>query len=145
MGHQDASETARNHLCNAGVKPTLNRILILQTLVESETALTARDVYETVARQHSLNRITVYRTLDQLVEKEAINRVNCGDRVQHFCLGKKHSHFRCTECGEVHCIDNKRLSFDENMLNRSLPMSVKAVTLHLEGLCDKCGQTMQRD
>jgi len=138
MSLQNASELAREYLQKAELKPTLNRILVLRAIVESDKALTAREVFEAVAREHALNRVTVYRILDQLSEKRAVNRVSCGDRAQHFCVGRNHSHFRCTGCGEVQCIDNKQLHFDEGRLNHSLPMAVSNVTLHLEGICDKC-------
>lgn len=139
MSLLDASETAHAFLEKAGLKPTLNRILVIQTILDSDTALTAREVFEAVAHEHDLNRVTVYRILDQLSEKDAVNRVSCGDRVQHFCVGRHHSHFRCTGCGEVQCIDNEALRFDEEKLNHSLPMSVSNISLQLEGLCGKCG------
>ncbi len=139
MSLLDASETAHAFLEKAGLKPTLNRMLVVQAILGSETALTAREVYEVVAREHDLNRVTVYRILDQLSEKDAVNCVKCGDRAQHFCVGRHHSHFRCTRCGEVQCIANETLHFDEKSLARSLPMSVSDISLQLEGLCDKCG------
>lgn len=138
MSLLDASETAHAFLEKAGLKPTLNRMLVIQAILGSDTALTAREVYEVVAREHDLNRVTVYRILDQLSEKDAVNRVSCGDRVQHFCVGRHHSHFRCTQCGEVQCIANETLHFDEKRLNRSLPMSVSEISLQLEGLCNRC-------
>lgn len=139
MSLLDASETAHTFLEKAGLKPTLNRMLVIQAIWDSNTALTASEVYEVIAREHDLNKVTVYRILDQLSEKNAVNRVNCGDRVQHFCVGRKHSHFRCTSCGEVQCIAYEALHFDENRLNQSLAMSISDISLQLEGLCDRCG------
>lgn len=138
MSLLDASETAHAFLEKAGLKPTLNRMLVIQVILGSDTAMTAREVYEAVVREHDLNRVTVYRILDQLSEKNVINRVSCGDRVQHFCVGNHHSHFRCTRCGEVQCIANETLHFDEKVLNSSLSMSVSDISLQLEGLCSRC-------
>lgn len=144
MSLLDASETAHTFLEEAGLKPTLNRMLVIQAILDSETALTAREVFEAVAQEHDLNRVTVYRILDQLSEKDAVNRVNCGDRVQHFCIGRHHSHFRCTGCGKVRCIANDVLHFDEDRLNRSIATSISNISLQLEGLCEECGEDFQK-
>jgi len=136
--------TIRKRLERTGLKPTLNRILVLKAIIEADAAPTARDVFEAVAREHDLNRVTVYRILDLLSEKGAVNRVSCGDRVQHFCVGRQHSHFLCTDCGEVKCIDNRSLHFDADSVSHSLPMAISNVSLHLEGVCDKCSQGATR-
>lgn len=140
MTLHDTAVTAHDFLEQTGLKPTLNRILVLKAIVEAHGAPTAREVFETVTSEHDLNRVTVYRILDLLAEKGAVNRVSCGDRAHHFCVGRRHSHFLCTGCGEVRCIDNKTLHFDAEAVSHSLPMEISNVSLNLEGLCDKCSR-----
>ncbi|QJB57209.1 transcriptional repressor [Pseudodesulfovibrio sp. zrk46] len=141
---KDDKSTASSHslLKTMGLRPTLNRVLVLDTIASSDKALTAREIFEGVTKEHNLNRVTVYRTLETLFDNGAINRTSCGDRIQHFCIGKTHSHFHCTECGEVKCIDNKELQFDEHSVMKSLPMQINSINLQLEGICDKCSHTL---
>ena len=138
MPPSHAAEAARDFLDKTGLEPTLNRILVLSTLTKGGHAQTAREVYETVSRAHRLNRVTVYRILDLLAEKGIVNRVSFGEGACHFCVGDHHSHFHCTGCDEVLCLDDDALRFDERTVGRGLPLEIRSVDLHLEGLCDKC-------
>ena len=140
MPLDNAAEAARTFLGKTGLEPTLNRILVLSALTGSDHALTAREVFDAVLLTHRLNRVTVYRILDLLTENGVVNRVSFGEGVRRFCVGGHHSHFHCTGCDEVLCIDNSALQFDENSVGRTLPLKVSSVDLHLEGLCEKCRQ-----
>jgi Fur family ferric uptake transcriptional regulator len=134
----DTATTARIFLENAGLEPTLNRLLVVSAIAGSDHAPTAREVYEMVSREHKLNRVTVYRILDRLGEKGIVNRITSGERAQHFCLGGNHSHFHCTGCDEVLCIDNATLRFDGDAIANELPLTINHIDLRMEGLCGKC-------
>lgn len=140
MPSSHAAEAARSFLDKTGLEPTLNRILVLSVLTGSGHALTARDVYEAVSRTHRLNRVTVYRILDLLTEKGVVNRVSFGEGACHFCVGDHHSHFHCTGCDQVLCLEDTSFQFDEHAVSRDLRLEVNNVDLHLEGLCEKCRQ-----
>lgn len=133
-----APAAARDFLEKTGLEPTLNRILVLSALTGGDHALTAKEVYEAVLATHRVNRVTVYRILDLLEEKGIANRVSFGEGVRRYCVGRHHSHFHCTGCDEVLCIDNATLHFDEESVGRALPIQVSSVDLHLEGLCERC-------
>ena len=134
----ETAGAAREFLEQTGLEPTLNRILVLSVIADSDRPVTAREVYTAVLREHRLNRVTVYRILDLLAERRVVNRVSAGERALLFCVGSDHSHFHCTGCGQVQCIANKALHFDEGAVARSLDMAVSHIDLHLEGLCAKC-------
>ncbi|CCH50197.1 Fur family transcriptional regulator [Pseudodesulfovibrio piezophilus] len=134
----NAAEAAHEFLEQTGLDPTLNRILILSAVVASGHPLTAREVFEAVLDEHKINRVTVYRILDLLADKGAINRISTGERALHFCVGHDHSHFHCTQCGQVQCIENTTLQFDEDAIANSVGMTVKTIALHLEGVCENC-------
>lgn len=135
---RDTAGAARAFLEKTGLEPTLNRILVLSAVAGGDHPLTADQVHRTVLREHRLNRVTVYRILDLLADRGVVNRINSGERAMLFCAGRSHSHFHCTGCGKVQCIDNTTLHFDEEAVARSLDMTVSHVDLHLEGLCAEC-------
>ncbi|WP_207261926.1 Fur family transcriptional regulator [Desulfovibrio sp. Huiquan2017] len=140
MTLHDTAGAAREFLEQTGLEPTLNRILVLSAVVAHHRPVTAGEVHAEVLREHKLNRVTVYRILDLLAEKGAINRFNSGERAQHYCVGRNHSHFHCTACGRVRCIANEDLHFDESAVADALNLAVSHVDLHLEGLCPDCAR-----
>jgi len=87
------------------------------------------------------NRVTVYRTLESLVEAGLVHRAFMEDRAWHFELADHcsehqcHPHFTCTRCGVTQC-----------MTDISLPMAViprkgfviSRQQVRLEGLCPAC-------
>jgi Fur family ferric uptake transcriptional regulator len=143
MHTPDAHAAARSFLARTGLEPTLNRILVLSTVAGSHHPLTAREVFERILAEHRLNRVTVYRILDLLAENGAVNRINATERAVRYCARggrwpNGHSHFHCTQCGEVQCVDNDTLHFDQKALGDTLPMRISSVDLRLDGICTAC-------
>ncbi|WP_285906946.1 Fur family transcriptional regulator [Pseudodesulfovibrio pelocollis] len=145
MPHADTGRAARTFLVGTGLEPTLNRILVYSAVADSDHPLTARQVLERVLADHRINRVTVYRILDLLADCGAVNRIASVDGPARFCSrGGRwpggHSHFHCTRCGEVQCVDNAMLHFDEKALGHDLPMRICGVDLRLDGICASCGK-----
>ncbi|XXJ18464.1 Fur family transcriptional regulator [Desulfovibrio caledoniensis] len=140
MTKHDTAEAAREFLERTGLEPTLNRILVLSAVAAGQHPMTAAEVLAAILPEHRINRVTVYRILDLLAEKGAVNRFSTSERVQHYCVGRDHSHFHCTGCGRVQCIANEQLHFDETAVANALNLAVSHVDLHLEGLCPACAR-----
>ncbi len=126
-----------------GLDPTLNRLLVLTILLESDHPLTAKEVYEGLCREHTLNRVTVYRILDLFAEKGVVCKISTGERSFCYCahiarqrLG--HCHFHCIRCGKVECIDTDLLGLDEDVLKKRLALDVQHIELRLDGVCTAC-------
>lgn len=127
----------------AGLNPTLNRLLVLATIRDSDHPLAAAEVHKRLLREHTVNRVTVYRILDLLAEKGVVNRISSGERAAMYCLRQGrwrggHSHFHCLRCGEVQCIDNADLRFNEDRVGGSLSLEISNVDLRLDGVCAGC-------
>lgn len=143
MRPQEAQSDSYKKLVQYGIEPTLNRLLILDVLKKSTHPLAAKDVLDSVLTSHAVNRVTVYRILDLLADKGVINRVSTGTRATRYCANSTswthgHSHFHCTRCGEVKCIDNHLLNIDETSLLDALPMQISNIDLRLDGICESC-------
>jgi Fur family ferric uptake transcriptional regulator len=143
MLHHNPRDTARTFLARTGLTPTLNRILVYSAVAESERPLTARQVLDRVLADHRVNRVTVYRILELLAGCGAVNRIPAADGAARFCARGRwphgHSHFHCTRCGEVQCVDNAALHLDSAALGDALPMHVSHVDVRLDGICAACG------
>lgn len=143
MPKDDTFDQAREYLEQSGQDPTLNRVLVLCALAESDHPLTAKEVHRLVMARHKLNRVTVYRILDLFAEAGVVNRISSGDRSFRYCARpgrwrQGHVHFHCTRCGDVQCLEKDVLPFNAQELAESLPMDVENIELRLDGVCQAC-------
>jgi Fur family ferric uptake transcriptional regulator len=93
-------------LADSGLGLTLNRLHVLQTIGEESHPLSAQEIIEKLNKTREVNRVTVYRILELLVEHKLVERISAGDRSVRYGLApnanhQPHSHFYCIECGEM--------------------------------------------
>lgn len=88
---------------------------ILQVFDDSEQALSAVYLFESF--QTSMNKSTVYRTLDRLEEEGIIHSFLGGDGLKWYAKCSDscstnhhhdvHPHFQCNSCGKTDCVQVK--------------------------------------
>ena len=94
-------------LRQAGLKVTLSRVKVLQTLMDAEPEkrhLTAEDVYkQLLANGEPMGIGTIYRILAQLEESNIVVRHHFTSSQATFELahGREHYHMVCEESGEI--------------------------------------------
>jgi len=133
-------DKARQMLRRAKLYCTEARIAILRALLETARPI-RQDQITPQSAKGTFNRVTVYRTLESLVEAGLVHRAFTQDRAWYFeladhCSEKQcHPHFTCTHCGVTHCLTDT-----------SLPMAkisqkgfiIYRQQVRLEGLCPAC-------
>ena len=130
----------------SGLTATPNRFQVLSIIGNSEQPLTARELYEIIERTQPMNRVTLYRILDTLVEHRLVARMSAGDRSFRFGLAESvnhpsHPHFYCTCCGKMVCLDPHslhHLESDIRSLQKTFPAVVENVEVRLDGICRTC-------
>lgn len=91
------------HLRKHGIKPSLQRIAIMEYLMQHTTHPTAdmifTDLYPSIP---TLSKATVYNTLNLLVERGAVRMITIDEKNARFdaCM-HPHIHFRCRQCGVI--------------------------------------------
>jgi len=90
-----------------------------------------------------MDRVTVYRILDLLVERKLVVRISSGDRSFRYGLASaadhsQHPHFYCSNCGYMGCLDQKVSRIDLEPILTSLPGLVSRVEVRLDGICNNC-------
>jgi len=128
---------------SSGVEATRNRIHILEVIGNNHYPLTATDVFNTVERNHSINRVTVYRILDLLVEKQLVERLSTGGRAAHFGMAPNenhvsHPHFYCTNCGQMDCLNPESLNISSDNLKKTFPGEIQRIEIRVDGVCRSC-------
>lgn len=133
----------REMLEAAGVEATDNRILVLEVLGNNKCPLTAADVFKTVERNRPINRVTVYRILDLLLEKQLVERLSTGGRASYYGLAPNehhaaHPHFFCTSCGRMDCLSPESMQVDLQNMEKTFPGVINRVEVRVDGVCSNC-------
>jgi Fur family ferric uptake transcriptional regulator len=119
------------------VRSTAARVAVLDVLLATSRALTHQEIAEQTA--DGLDRVTLYRTLDWLVEQGLAHRIEGQDRVWRFNSAARennaHAHFHCQGCGRVFCLEQVMPA-----VAVSLPAGFQLghAELSLHGRCPDC-------
>jgi len=130
-------------LRGGGVNCTPHRLRVLEIIGDSGSPLSAEEIFETLSRSQGVNRVTVYRILDLLVEKRLVERISSGDRSFRYGLAPngnhpRHAHFYCTECGNIECLRPGSLRLSMQSFERTFPGLIKKAEVRLDGICNNC-------
>lgn len=126
-----------------GLEATTNRLQVLQTLGESSSPLTAAHILKKVEQHHPINKVTVYRILDILVEKNLLERLSTGTRTTYFGMAPNkhhapHPHFFCTVCGRIKCLSSESIHIDTTRLSVTSHAQIQRIEVRIEGICERC-------
>ena len=132
-------------LSNADLSVTNNRLRILEVVGNNTFPLSAKDIFNTLERSRSINRVTVYRILDLLVDHNVVERISTGGRAFYYGLAPNtnhapHPHFYCTTCGQMDCLSPESLIVDMETLLKTFPGQIEKVEVRIDGTCKNCGK-----
>lgn len=124
-------------LSRHGIRPSAQRLCILQYLVSTTSHPTADDVFQALLPEiPSLSKTTVYNTLNLLARENLARLLTIEDGEARYDGDVSlHGHFRCTHCGKV-------ADFPVNI--ESLPAPglencvIKTKDVFFQGICEKC-------
>ncbi len=143
----DLSDKARHMLKEAELYCTEARIAILTALQEAQCPLSQNQIAERLT-QKALNKVTIYRTLDSLLEAGLVHRAFIHERAWHFELADHcsetqcHPHFTCTTCGRTHCLPDVFVPMAKSPYQGFI---IHHQQVRLEGLCPTCAEDTVAD
>lgn len=126
-----------------GLKFTIQREVILQTLYGCEEHLTPELLHQLIQKQHpELNTgiATVYRTLSLLEESQIVTSLSFGAQGKKYELGAKehHDHMICTECGSITEFVDESIEERQNKIAQSFEFTISDHSMQLYGICKHC-------
>lgn len=141
-----------------GLRVTGIRLAIMRILAESHVALDANDVATRLSEiDQTADRVTVYRTLNSLVDSGIAHRIDPGDRIFRYSLTDhahctddhhqhEHPHMVCDSCGAVECIEDAevvirprtRTDADARSPSKIRKFRITQQSVMLHGTCDRC-------
>jgi Fur family transcriptional regulator, ferric uptake regulator len=132
-----------NLLKASGLGHTANRHHVLEVIGNNSSPLSAQQIFETLNRTENINRVTVYRILDLLVDKGLVDRINGGGRSFVYGLAPNenhpaHPHFFCKSCGHLECLNPQSLNLDLQPLQRTFAGLIENVEVRVDGVCKNC-------
>lgn len=128
-------------LKDLGYRLTPQRLTLLEVLHDSNTHLTADDLFERVRARHSkANRSTIYRTLNLLKELNLVAETDLGEgRLCYHHIEKgHHHHLLCRRCGKVTDVDETVVDELKELLLRRFGFVSDITHLAIEGHCLEC-------
>jgi Fur family ferric uptake transcriptional regulator len=138
------------HQCNypqllkaAGMQATANRLRVLEVVGNNSFPLSAGDIYKTLERSRAINRVTVYRILERLVDQGVVERLSTGGRAAYYGLApntyhQPHPHFYCKHCGQMDCLNPESLNVETEALWKTFPGRIDKVEVRVDGVCKNC-------
>ena len=130
-------------LKKARLEPTDNRLRVLEVIGGNRYPLSAGDIFQTLQRTSAINRVTVYRILELLVDRGLVDRISTAGRAAYYGLAPNehhapHPHFYCTRCGRMECLEPGSLTLSGDALRKTFPGRIDKVEVRVDGLCNFC-------
>ena len=130
-------------LTEAGIRPSIQRLEILEFVSSCESHPTAEEIYSFVHQNNpTLSRTTVFSTVKLLAEKGIINDITISsdstryDSTEH----APHAHFICRDCKKIYDIP-----FDMSLLTAPDEFLCDNVNVYFKGICPECSKKTDTD
>lgn len=133
------NKTAYDYLMDHGVKPSVQRIAVMEFLLMNRTHPTADEIHSAlISKIPTLSKTTVYNTLKLFVEHGAATMLTIDEKNVKFDVETAdHAHFLCKKCNKVY-----DLPLDMECLLRSteipVDFEVADISLYVRGICKAC-------
>lgn len=137
---KDRKQKAERLLTSVNLRCTRPRIAILNVLLGVKRPMTQEDIASKLGSDRP-NKVTIYRTLEALVEADLVHKAFMSERTWHFELADNctesqcHPHFTCTECSDTHCLPEISIPMAKSPYKG---FNICHQQVQLEGLCPKC-------
>lgn len=139
MGKQ-AQQVAAARVRQTGDRVTSARVRVLAALLKRGEAVSHHELERLLAPE-AIDRVTLYRVLDWLVERGLAHRISGADRAWRFVAADRrhdtHAHFHCNRCGKVSCLEDVKSARVPAAMPRGF--RVESVEVTVKGVCASCG------
>ncbi len=140
MSQDKTEQDARELLHKTQGRVTPARLGVLGILLEAKAALSHQEIEQLAVQQgFNIDRVTLYRALDWLVEQGVAHKVNGPDRTWRYNalagIPHQHAHFHCKYCEQVFCLENLQPAL---LFNLPAGYQVEKAELNLQGCCPEC-------
>ncbi len=133
----EKNEDLVKYMLENNLKPTFQRIKILEYLFNNIVHPTADDIYKAIVEQiPMLSKTTVYNTLNTFIKSGIIKGIYIEENeVRYDSIIEDHGHFKCTKCNKIYDVklDCKVIN---NLINNKFKIEEKCI--YFKGICSNC-------
>jgi Fur family ferric uptake transcriptional regulator len=128
-------------LATKNLRLTAQRRTIIDTVFSTEEHFTAEQLLAWArARDRSVSRATVYRTLPLLTESGLVREMDFGKDYKYYDPNyadhPRHHHIICNDCEKIVEFESEKIERIEHEISRKLGFSVKSQRLQITGACE---------
>ncbi len=132
-----------------GVRRTALRLALLEALGSEARAFTAGELLGRIRQQRRVNKVTVYRLLEEFTGLGLVRRVPAEGKAARYELACEHHpphpHFQCQDCGEVQCLEPVPLAEVWATLRGPLGNRADRLEIRVAGLCRLCRERSREE
>lgn len=130
--------TAQDYLAKYGIKPSVQRIAIMEYLMAHRTHPSTDEIHSVLIKwMPTLSKTTVYNTLKLFTEQGALMALGIDDRNIRYDIDvSDHAHFICLGCGKVYDIPVEHL--DKLIVRGGEELTITETHLYYKGYCKLC-------
>lgn len=125
----------------AGLRPTRQRLAVIDALGARAEAVTAQDLHHELRRSPGAPGLaTIYRTLTALTSAGYLDTfTHEGEQGFRLCGPDHHHHLVCRSCGSVEEVGAEAVESWVRRVSRERRFKVLGHTVDVYGLCAACG------
>jgi len=138
---QNQSVQLIERLAGTGVRPTRQRMLVLETLAAEPHDATAQEIHARLReRGERVGLATVYRALALLRERDVVDELahRTGESCYRLCNPGHHHHLVCSSCHRVEELEDCEIDGWIAKASRSHGFRPASHTVEVVGLCADC-------
>lgn len=127
-----------DYLIQNGIKPSFQRVKILQRLSFQQDHPTVNEIYnDLVVQIPSLSKTTVYNTLNLFIKEGVARSINIDSNEARYDLATHtHGHFICNKCSKIYDFEiDDKINFD---FLKNQGSEITNLELTVRGICKNC-------
>jgi Fe2+ or Zn2+ uptake regulation protein len=131
-------QEVHNHLTKCGIKPSMQRVVIMQYLMEHRTHPTIDRIFsDLLPLVPTLSKTTVYNTLKLFYDKKAVLSLTIDEKnVRYDAETSDHAHFKCRKCGAIYDVPLEEA--DSPAFRGDKAHSLDETQIYFLGTCKNC-------
>jgi Fur family transcriptional regulator, ferric uptake regulator len=141
MPKKDAETELAERLLGVGVRPTRQRMQVLETLAAEPHDATAQEIHARLRDQgERVGLATVYRALSVLRDREVVDELShrSGESCYRLCAPGHHHHLVCSSCHRVEELEGCEVDAWIARASKTHGFKPASHTLEVVGVCADC-------
>jgi Fur family peroxide stress response transcriptional regulator len=132
----------KENIRSNGLRITPARVAVLSILNDSQKPLDIAAIYKEISKRHvDADQATIYRIVDNFIEKDMIKRLQFGENKFYYeAKGTEHHHAICTNCGKIEDVVKCNIKRLEKEILKNMNFNVASHSLEFYGLCEDCSE-----